>query len=153
MNASEFRAYYDQKQSYFSETKVTGVKTTGVISGASDLGKTAQREQQRVTVVEAGNMWNKLLARYDFMESLLIFMNFVKDVKDSFGNALVPFLLPHYEEIYIVDSRFYSIGATGKNIIEFIGDQRINEVLFIHYMENVNWHQFMEGVEALMGSS
>ena len=38
-----------------------------------------------------------------------------------------PFLLPHYEEIYIVDSRFYSIGAAGKNIIEFIGDQRINK--------------------------
>ncbi len=72
-------------------------------------------------------------------------------IKDSFGNALVPFLLPHYEEIYIVDSRFFSIGAAGKNIIQFIEDNRINEVLFMHYMEDVNWHKFMEGVQALMG--
>lgn len=72
-------------------------------------------------------------------------------IKDSFGNALVPFLLPHYEEIYIVDSRFYSIGATGKNILQFIEDNGINEVLFMHYMEDVNWHAFMEGVQALMG--
>lgn len=72
-------------------------------------------------------------------------------VKDSFGNALVPFLLPHYEEIYVVDSRFYSIGAAGGNILQFIEKNEINEVLFVNYMENVNWHKFMEGVEALMG--
>jgi hypothetical protein len=73
-------------------------------------------------------------------------------VKDSFGNALVPFLLPHYEEIYIVDSRFYNISAAGKNIIQFTRDNGINEVLFMNYMESVNWHKFMEGVQALMGS-
>ncbi|NLM23106.1 MAG: hypothetical protein GX210_03325 [Firmicutes bacterium] len=72
-------------------------------------------------------------------------------LKDSFGNAFVPFLLPHYQEIYVVDSRFYSIGATGKNILQFIQDKAIGEVLFLHYMENVNWPQFMEGVLALMG--
>lgn len=72
-------------------------------------------------------------------------------MKDSFGNALVPFLLPHYEEIYIVDSRFYSISAAGKDILRFIGDNGINEVLFMNYMENVNWHKFMNGVQKLMG--
>ncbi len=73
-------------------------------------------------------------------------------VKDSFGNALVPFLLPHYEEIYVVDSRFYSISYTGKNIVQFVEDNGINEVLFTIYMEDVNWHKFMNGVEKLLGS-
>lgn len=73
-------------------------------------------------------------------------------MKDSFGNALVPFLMPHYEEIYIVDSRFYSISAAGKNIVQFIQDNKINEVLFETYMENVNWHKFMNGVEKLLGN-
>lgn len=72
-------------------------------------------------------------------------------VKDSFGNALVPFLLPHYEEIYVVDSRFYSISATGKNIVQFVKDHGINEVLFVIYMEDVNWHKFMNSVENLLG--
>lgn len=74
-------------------------------------------------------------------------------IKDSFGNALVPFLLPHYEEIYVVDARFYSINSTGKNIIEFIHDHDINELVFVFYMEDVNWHKFMTGVENLLGSN
>lgn len=73
-------------------------------------------------------------------------------IKDSFGNAFVPFLLPHYEEIYVVDARFYSIKATGKNIVQFIEDNEIDEVLFLTYMEDVNWHKFMTGVENLLGT-
>lgn len=72
-------------------------------------------------------------------------------IKDSFGNALVPFLLPHYEEIYIVDARFYNISAAGKNIVEFINEKEIDELLFVIYMEDVNWHKFMSGVEKLLG--
>lgn len=71
-------------------------------------------------------------------------------VKDSFGNMLVPFLVPHYEEIYVVDSRFYSKYLTGKNIVEFVKDNGINEVLFCIYMEDVNWHKFMSGVENML---
>lgn len=73
-------------------------------------------------------------------------------IKDSFGNALVPFLLPHYEEIYVVDARFYSIKATGKTIVEFAHDKGIDELLFVIYMEDVNWRKFMSGVESLLGS-
>jgi hypothetical protein len=73
-------------------------------------------------------------------------------VKDSFGNVLVPFLFPHYEEIYVVDARFYNIDVTGKNIVEFIEDKGINELLFVIYMEDVNWHKFMQGVENLLGN-
>ena len=72
-------------------------------------------------------------------------------IKDSFGNAFVPFLLPHYEEIYVVDSRFYSISATGKNIVQFVKEKGIHEVLFCIYMEDVNWNKFMNGVENLLG--
>jgi hypothetical protein len=72
-------------------------------------------------------------------------------VKDSFGNALAPFMLPHYEEIYIVDPRFYTINATGKNIVEFVEEKGINEVVFCIYMEDVNWYKFMNSVENLLG--
>ena len=49
-------------------------------------------------------------------------------IKDSYGNAMVPFLLPHYEEIYVVDPRQY-----GKNIFKLIEDNGIQEVLFLNY--------------------
>lgn len=104
----------------------------------------SKTEKYLVFISSGGGTWGVIKTDVGNGKRILV-------VKDSFGNALVPFLLPHYEEIYIVDSRFYSIGATGKNILQFIEDNGINEVLFMNYMENVNWHKFMEGVQALMG--
>lgn len=49
-------------------------------------------------------------------------------IKDSYGNAMVPFLLPHYEEIYVVDPRQYR-----KNIFTLIQENEIQEVLFLNY--------------------
>lgn len=69
-------------------------------------------------------------------------------MKDSFGNAWVPFLLPHYEEIYVVDARFYSKYTTGMTIPEFIEEHGIQELVFLFYMEDVNWTKFMNGVES-----
>lgn len=105
----------------------------------------SKTEKYLVFISSGGGTWGVIKTDVGNGKRILV-------VKDSFGNALVPFLLPHYEEIYIVDSRFYSIGATGKNILQFIEDNGINEVLFMNYMESVNWHKFMEGVQALMGS-
>lgn len=48
-------------------------------------------------------------------------------IKDSYGNAFAPFLIPHYEEIYVVDPRHYKEGA-----VQLIRDQNIQEVLFIN---------------------
>lgn len=46
-------------------------------------------------------------------------------VKESFGNAFAPFLINHYEEVYIVDQRYFQLAA-----VEFIKEQGINELLF-----------------------
>lgn len=105
----------------------------------------SKTDKYLVFISTGGGTWGVIKTEVKNSKKILV-------IKDSFGNALVPFLLPHYEEIYIVDSRFYSIGATGKNILQFIEDNGINEVLFMHYMEDVNWHKFMEGVQALMGT-
>ncbi len=48
-------------------------------------------------------------------------------IKDSYGNAFVPFLIPHYEEIYVVDPRHYKEG-----VVQLIRDNKIQEVLFIN---------------------
>lgn len=68
-------------------------------------------------------------------------------MKDSFGNNWVPFLLPHYEEIYVVDARFYNESITGMNIPEFMDEFDIKELIFMFYMEDVNWNSFMTKVE------
>lgn len=49
-------------------------------------------------------------------------------IKESYGNALVPFLCDNYEEVYVVDPR-----KTNFNLGAFVGNQSIDEVLMINY--------------------
>lgn len=72
-------------------------------------------------------------------------------IKDSYGNSFVPFLLPHYEEIYVLDPRFYDFNTIGMDVIDFIHDKGINELLFVNYMENVNYKEYMHSLDNLMG--
>jgi len=48
--------------------------------------------------------------------------------KDSYGNAFVPFLMNHYDEIYIIDPRHYENGA-----LTLAKENDIHEFLFLNY--------------------
>lgn len=48
--------------------------------------------------------------------------------KDSYGNAFVPFLISHYDEIHIIDPRHYKQGA-----ISYAKEHGIHEFLFLNY--------------------
>lgn len=48
-------------------------------------------------------------------------------VKESFGNAFAPFLINHYEKVYIVDQRYFE-----QPLNQFIKDKGINELLFLN---------------------
>ena len=55
-------------------------------------------------------------------------------VKDSYGNAFVPFLAEHYSKIIVVDAReFNGSGQPSLNLIDFIREQGVNDLLFINY--------------------
>jgi len=48
-------------------------------------------------------------------------------LKDSYGNAFISFLLPHYEVIYYVDPRHFKL-----NLLKFIQDKNITDVLILN---------------------
>ena len=48
-------------------------------------------------------------------------------VKESFGNAFAPFLINNYENIYVVDQRYFQL-----NLLDFIRANNIQELLFIN---------------------
>ncbi|BBH23332.1 hypothetical protein Back11_46770 [Paenibacillus baekrokdamisoli] len=48
-------------------------------------------------------------------------------IKDSYANSFIPFLLPHFEKIYIVDPRYYKGSLT-----DFMKKQQITDVLFLN---------------------
>lgn len=51
-------------------------------------------------------------------------------IKDSYANAFIPFLIPYYDEILVVDPRYYF-----DDLEELIEKERINELLYLY---NVN---------------
>ncbi len=48
-------------------------------------------------------------------------------IKESFGNAIVPFLVNHYAEIYVIDQRYFEL-----NLPAFLKENGVNEILFIN---------------------
>ncbi|MDR2670421.1 MAG: hypothetical protein LBC26_01705, partial [Oscillospiraceae bacterium] len=60
-------------------------------------------------------------------------------IKESYGNAFIPFLTSHYETIYIVDPRHVNgKGQPGLNLLELVRTQDIDDVLFINYPFFIN---------------
>ena len=53
-------------------------------------------------------------------------------VKESFGNAFVPFLVDHYQTVYVVDYRYYSGSVT-----QLARDKGVKDVLFVNNMSAI----------------
>ncbi|WP_250160207.1 DHHW family protein [Caloranaerobacter azorensis] len=47
--------------------------------------------------------------------------------KDSYSHCFIPFLANHYEEIHVIDLRYYKL-----NIYDYIKEHKIKEVLFLY---------------------
>lgn len=48
-------------------------------------------------------------------------------IKESYGNAFVPFLVDHYQKVYVVDYRYY-----GDNLVDFVKENQVQDVLFLN---------------------
>ena len=66
-------------------------------------------------------------------------------VKESYGNAFAPFLVNHYEEVYVVDERYFQLG-----FIDFIKQNGINELLFINNVMAANTPYHIKNMERIM---
>lgn len=50
-------------------------------------------------------------------------------LKDSFGNAIPPYLFASFDEIHVVDCRYFT-----RNILSYVTDHAISDVLFVNNM-------------------
>lgn len=66
-------------------------------------------------------------------------------IKDSYGNAFIPFLTPHYSEIYVVDPRHYK-----ESIVDLVNENKIDNLLFVNYILTTNFDSFMNSVLNLL---
>lgn len=65
-------------------------------------------------------------------------------VKESFGNAFSPFLISHYDEVFIVDQRYFQLG-----LIDFIQQKGISDLLFINNIFAANTDIRISEIEGL----
>ena len=52
-------------------------------------------------------------------------------LKDSYANAMIPFLVNHYEEIHVVDLRFVNMP-----MISYAKEKNIDEALILYNIQN-----------------
>ena len=66
-------------------------------------------------------------------------------IKESYGNAFVPFICDNYEEVYVIDPR-----QTEFNLPEFVKAQGIGEVLMINYSFAMANKTFSDSMYAML---
>ncbi len=66
-------------------------------------------------------------------------------IKDSYGNALVPFLIPHYQRIYIIDPRHYQGTLSG-----FLSENAVDDIVFISNISTTRNTIFIDAMAEFM---
>ena len=66
-------------------------------------------------------------------------------IKESFGNAFVPFLVDHYETVSVVDYRYYPEGLTA-----LIRDKGIKDVIFINNISAATTSSLVSNIEEIV---
>ncbi len=71
-------------------------------------------------------------------------------VKESYGNAFVPFLTSHYSKIIVVDPReFNRDGKPSLNLPEFAASQGVNDLIVINYPFMINSSSYISRLNGL----
>ncbi len=66
-------------------------------------------------------------------------------IKESFGNAFVPLLVPHYQNIYVVDYRYYQ--GSLKQLVE---ENAIQDVIFVNNISATRSSMLVGNLEQLI---
>lgn len=70
-------------------------------------------------------------------------------VKESFGNAFVPFLVPSYQTVYVVDYRYFS-SIDSRGLVQLCADTGARDLLFINNISATRNKALVEAVNALV---
>jgi len=66
-------------------------------------------------------------------------------IKDSFGNAFIPFLIPHYKTIHIIDPRHYQ-----STLSEFTQSKKIDDIIFISNISTTRNEIYISAMEGFI---
>ena len=66
-------------------------------------------------------------------------------IKDSYGNALPGYLFGSFEDIYVVDFRYFT-----KNIVQYVKDNQITDILFANNLQHAYARSTARGLVGML---
>lgn len=66
-------------------------------------------------------------------------------IKDSYGNALPGYLMGSFEDIYVVDFRYFT-----KNIVQYVKDNGITDILFANNLQHAYAKSTARGIVSML---
>ena len=66
-------------------------------------------------------------------------------IKESFGNAFVPFLVDHYQKVIVVDYRYYN-----ENLIQLAKENHVTDVIFANNIEAISGKESMTKLNSMV---
>ena len=74
-------------------------------------------------------------------------------LKESYGNAFVPFLTSHYSKIIVIDPReFNRDGKPSMDLTAFAKEQEIDDLIVINYPYMINNTAYSSWLNRLIGT-
>lgn len=75
-------------------------------------------------------------------------------LKESYGNALIPFLTSHYSKILVIDPREYNQeGKPDLDLVEFAKTHAVDDLIIVNYPFMINNAAYIKWMECLIEAS
>lgn len=133
-----FLPRYDVSAESFSTADMTDGKPLRVIST-----NITDESSKYLTFIQGDKPLIKMVSSCGSGKKVLL-------IKESYGNALAPFLLDTFSEVYVLDPRQESI--QGMNIPSFVENNGIDTVLFCNYTMVPSNSKYMNALNAMIGA-
>ena len=66
-------------------------------------------------------------------------------VKESYGNCFVPFLVDHYQTIYVVDFRYSKV-----NVLDYVKENQIKDLIIMNNIGIINSEKVATTIKGLL---
>lgn len=122
------------------------------VTGMAYQDSTMQNGRSIELIKKSANTKNQYLAFIEGDHPLAHFNTSTKNgrsvivIKESYGNAFVPYLASHYENIYVTDPRSISM-----DLPAFVQGNNINDIVVINYTFAVSNSKWVDGFSKMIG--
>jgi len=132
-------------------------KTTASFYANADIGNTTTYWTEVVNTELPEDEYNKYMCFMSGDHPAALITTDVKGpvclvLKDSYGNAFLPFLTSHYSKIYVIDPReFNQDGKPSLDLISYVQEREIDDVILVNYPFMINNAKYVKWLNRLVG--